>query len=166
MTDESKALPDWTPERGCVPDEWILAWCKGQLTEEQGDAMCAHCSECRECEVRLSDLSTPDWFRASETLRRAMSGGEPLTPWDPAAGCAPLELLVALHQGLLAEREEGLLSEHITGCPRCEWLLTSLRATQSGPTLLQRMARSARDVTEDDIRRMVKEAFRKTPREP
>ncbi len=165
MTDELKALPDWTPGGGCIPDAWSLAWCKGQLTEEQGDVMCGHCSGCRECEIRLSDLSTPPWFHARETLRRAMSGeGEPLRPWNPSDGCAPLELLLALHEGLLSGREEGFLSGHITECPKCDWKLTALRATYKGPTLMQRMARSARHVSPDDLRRMFRRAIRRSPR--
>jgi hypothetical protein len=92
--------------------------------------------------------------------------GEALRPWNPADGCVPLELLLALHEGLLSGREESLLSGHISGCPKCEWKLTSLRASYTGPTLMQRMKRSARHVTQDDLRRMFGEIVRPTRREP
>jgi hypothetical protein len=123
MTDESKALPDWKPEDGCVPDEWLVALRDGHLTEAQGNPLGAHrgCSECVDRYRKFVSDVTGKWLS-----RAASSGAESLMTWTPEDGCIPIELLFALDNGMFRDETELRLFGHIATCRKCERRLNSL----------------------------------------
>ena len=104
MTYEAKALPDWKPEDGCVPDEWLIAFRDGRLTDEQQDLLSGH-RWCVECIASVSASSCRDV--SGEWLSRAASSDpESLMTWKPEDGCIPIELLFAIDMELFSEETE------------------------------------------------------------
>jgi hypothetical protein len=153
MTDESKALPDWKPEDGCIPDEWLVALRDNRLTEEQGDLVNGHpwCFECMDRYGTLVCDVTGEWLS-----RAASSEAESQMTWRPEAGCIPIELLLAIHLELFSEETELRLFTHIAECPKCDLRVSYLPAAKpKGPTLFERLRKGARFMSDDARRRIL-----------
>jgi hypothetical protein len=159
MTDESKALPDWKPDDGCVPDEWLVALRDNLLTEEQGDLLTGRGHQwCFECMYRYGDLVSD---------KVACSDAETRVTWRPEDGCIPIEILLAIHMEQFCEETELRLFAHIAHCRKCDLRLGYLPPPKrNGPTLLKRLRNASRPFTPAERRRMFKRLLRRWRRAP